>query len=169
MLNKRILAFCIMLAVLVTVLQAVPRIFEGSFVFAVILGGILVYIAARLNCIFGVAVHLAAIVLSASMNIGEAVFFACTNGIVGLSLGIIKRRFKSIYYARAFSALIVVVMLFAINYLLGIDIFGNTSLKPPMSQALKLFSPLYIYCLIYLKLAIFSENLLHRNINLSSY
>jgi hypothetical protein len=113
-------------------------------------------------------VYLAAAALLASVNIGEALFFTCTNGIIGLSLGIIKNRFKSIYPVPALSALIDIAILFTVNYLLGISIFGHSALKVPFLQALNLFPPMYLYCFLYLKLAISADNLLHKYIELNT-
>ena len=167
MLNKRVIVFCIILVVLTAALQAAPRIFGNAFDFAVILSGLPVYIAARFNCAVGISVYLAATILSAYMNTGEAIFFICTNGFIGLSLGIIKYRFKSTYTIPAISALIIILILFIINYSFGINILGNSTFKTPISQALALFPILYVYCLLYLKLAMFADNLIHRNIELN--
>ncbi|HYF84202.1 MAG TPA: hypothetical protein VEB00_14375 [Clostridia bacterium] len=169
MLNKRKLVFCIMLAVLAAALQAVPRILGTAFAFAAILGGFPVYIAAGLNWALGIAVYLTAAYITSIINISEALFFVCTNGIIGLSLGILKNRFGSIYFAPAPSALIVISMLFAVNYLFEISIFGYSALKTPIVQAFTLFLPLYIYCLIYLKLAMFADTLLYKYIDLDAH
>lgn len=162
MLNKRVIILCIMLAVLAAVLQAVPRVLGSALMFAVILGGFPIYLAARINWACGVAVYLAAAYISSTVNPGEAIFFICTNGIIGLSLGILKDRFKSIYSAPVPSALMVTAMLFAVNHLLGISIFSYSALKAPIPQALALFLPVYIYCLIYLQLAVYADTLLHK-------
>ena len=168
MLNKRVLIFCIMLAVLAAALQAIPHILGAAFVFAAILGGFPVYIATRLNWVLGIAVYLTAAYISSIMNIGEALFFICTNGIIGLSLGITKDRFKRVYSAPVPSTLMVIVMLFAVNYLFGISIFGYSVLRAPIPQALTLFPPLYIYCLIYLRLVMYADTLLHKYIELDT-
>ncbi len=168
MLNKRVLIFCIILAVLAAALQAVPRILGSAFMFTVILGGFPIYIAARLNWACGVAVYLAAAYISSIMSLGEAIFFICTNGIIGLSLGIMKSHFKSIYFAPAPSALMVILMLFTVNHLFGISIFGYSAFKAPLQQAFTLFPPLYIYCLIYLRLAAYADTMLHKYIELDT-
>lgn len=167
MLSKRVIAFYIILAVLTAALQTSPRILGDAFAFAVILSGLPVYIAARFSCAVGISVYLAATVLSAYMNTGEALFFICINGIIGLSLGILKYRFKSTYAIPALSALIAILILFIINYSFGINIFGNSAFRTPIPQALALFPILYVYCLVYLKLAMFANNLVRRNIELN--
>ncbi|KUO72629.1 MAG: hypothetical protein APF77_07255 [Clostridia bacterium BRH_c25] len=167
--NRRVLFLCILLAFSAAALQAVPGILGNTFAFTVILGGLPVYIAARLSCTSGIAVFFTASALSAYMDISEALFFICTNGIIGLSLGLAKGRFKNIYTVPFPSALLVVVMLSAVNYLFGIRIFGNSALKSLIPQAITLLPPLYIYCFIYLKLSMFADNLLHRNIELNNH
>ena len=169
MLNKRVLISCLILAVSAAALQTIPRILGPAFVFTGILSGFLVYFAAQLNWFLGFAVYLTASALSASMDMGEAVFFICTNGIIGLSLGIIKDRFKNIYLVPVLSALLVTVMLCIVNYLFGINSFGYSAPKALIPQALTLFLPLYIYCFICLKLAMSAYNLLHKYINFHIY
>lgn len=169
MLNKRVSIFCLILVILIVALQAAPRILGLPYIYAVILMGLPVYIAARFNWAYGTAVYLAAAVISASMNTGEALFFLCNNGFIGLSLGILKSYFKKNYTISAIPALIVGLMLFIVNYFFKINIFGSSVIKIPILQALTLFSLLYVYCLIYLKLAIYANNLIRRNIEFNFY
>lgn len=169
MLNIRTLVFYLILAVSAVLLQIIPRTLGHVLDFTVILAGFPIYSAARLSLLYGVVLYLAAASLSASMNMGEAVFFICTNGIIGLSLGIIKDRIRSISLVPVPSAMIVIVMLLIVNYLLGISIFGYSALKAPILQVLTLFLPIYIYCFIYLKLAMSVDNLLHKCIDLNIY
>ncbi len=161
---KRVLVYYVILVVLTSTLQAMPHISGAAFAFAAILGSFPVYIASRLNWVLGFAVYLTAAYISSLMNLGEALLFICTNGIIGLSLGIIKGRIKSIYYVPVPSVMIVILMLFAVNYLLGISIFGYSQLKSPILQGFTLFLPLYIYCFIYLKLAMHTDTLLGKYI-----
>lgn len=169
MLNRRVLFLCVILAASAAILQSAPRILGDAFAFAVLLCGLPVYIAARLNCTLGIIVYLAAAAISAYANISEALFFTCTNGIIGLSLGINKRFFRNWYTAPVTSVILVIFMLSMVNCILGISIFNNTDFKTHIAQMLMIFPPLYIYCLVYLKLSIFADNLLHRNIELGDY
>lgn len=167
MFNKRVLIIYVILTFSAAGLQSAPRIFGKAFVFAALLDGFPVYMAARFNYALGIAVYLTAAALLASANISEALFFTCTNGIIGLSLGIMKNRFKSIYPLPAISALIDIAILFVINYLLGISIFSHSALKAPVLHAIMLFPAVYLYCLLYLKLASSADNLLHKYIDLN--
>jgi hypothetical protein len=167
-LNKRVSVFCIILIVLITVFQSAPRILGESFALAVYLCGLPVYIATRFNCIYGTAVYLAAAAILLYLNTGEALFFICTNGFIGLSLGILKYHFKSNYIIPAFSALLVNIVLFIVNYFFKINIFSNFTYKTPVTQALALFPFLYIYCLVYLRLSMFANKLLRQNIEFNT-
>ncbi len=167
--DKRVLIFCFTLAASAAVLQNIPHMFGHALDFVAISAGFPVYSAARFNWVFGVAVYIAAAALSAALNTGEAVFFICTNGIIGLSLGIMKDRLKNINFVPVPSAILVIIMLFIVNYLFGISIFGYSSLNAPILQALTLFLPLYIYCYIYLKLAISADNQLRKYTGLHMY
>ncbi|MGI6585094.1 MAG: hypothetical protein GX301_06640 [Gracilibacteraceae bacterium] len=165
MFNKRILIFCIILALMAAALQAVPFVFGTVFSFAVLLNGFPVYIAARFSYTLGILVYLSAAALMALYNFCEAVFFACTNGIIGLSLGIMKGLFKSIYTVPALSALLDITILLMVNYLFGIRIFNSSVFGTPVSQTAALLIPMYFYCLVYLRLATSVDNLLHKYID----
>jgi hypothetical protein len=159
----------LILALSAALLQNISRIFGNALDFISILAGFPVYYAARLNWIPGVIVYITAAALSAALNIGEALFFICTNGLIGLSLGIIKGRFRNINFVPVPSAILVIAMLFTVNYLFGISIFGYSSFNAPILQALVLFLPIYIYCYIYMKLAISADNLLHKYFDFRIY
>jgi hypothetical protein len=169
MLNKRVLILCIILAVLAAALQAVPSILGCISVFAAILGGLPVYIAARLHWALGISVYLSTAYISSNLEVSRALFFICTCGIVGIFLGITKDRFRSIYLPPVPTALVAVGMLLIVNYYLRISIFSYSSLKTPGLQALVLFPPTYIYCLIYLKLAVFADTLVHKHFQLDTH
>lgn len=169
MLNRRVTISCIILTLLAAALQSAPGILGDTFSFVVILSGLPVYIAARFNWAYGTAVYLAAAGILVSMNTYEALFFICTNGFIGLSLGILKYHFKRNYTVSAISALITGVILFIINYFFEISIFGYLTFKTPVTQALALFPLLYIYCFIYLEIAIYANNVLRQNIEFNIY
>lgn len=164
--NKRLLVIIILLTGLSVVLQGLPRILGEVFLFAAMLSGLPIYSAVRLNWFCGLLAYLAAAYLPSLRNTGEALFFLCTNGIIGLSLGITRGFFKDIFIPPIPSTLIVITMLHAVNNLLEISIFGYMPAKAPLEQAFLLFFPIYVYCLIYLKLAVFTDNLLHKYIEL---
>lgn len=130
--------------------------------FIVILSGFPIYYTARLHWAFGTTVCLAAAAISASINIGEAVLFLCTNGIIGLSLGILQPFFKKVCLIPVPSAISVILMLLAVNYLFGINIFGDEVPGSPILQGLALFPPIYAYCFTFLKLAVSAGNLLNK-------
>ena len=161
MYGKRILILCILLTLSAAALQAAPRIFGAVFAFAVLLSGLPVYIAARLGYARGIAVYLSAAVLLGLINTGEAFFFICTNGMIGLSLGIAM--------SPAFSALLDTAVLFTVNYLVGISIFSSPAFNAPVLEALFLFPPMYLYCFLYLKLSMSLNGLLHRYIELDTH
>lgn len=147
----RTAALCIILSVSAVLLQNY---------FAGLLCSLPVYIAARIGCTAGAVVFLSAAALSLFINTGTALFFVCTGGIVGLSSGILKSRFRSLYCIPVIPALSVLAMLFAVNYLLGVRILEASPFKGPFLQALLLFPFLYGYCLMHLKAAVFMEMLL---------
>jgi len=164
MFYKRVTILCIILTFLAVMLQSASGIPGKFFAFIVFLSGLPIYTAARFNFIYGAAVYLAAAAILSYLNTGDALFFICTNGLIGLSLGILKYHFRSNYIIPAFSALIVNIMLFIVNYFFKINIISNLIFKTPFAQALALLPLLYIYCLVYLRLAMLANKLLRQNI-----
>ena len=142
---------CIILSIMSVLLQ-------NSF--AGLLCGMPVYMAAQIGCTEGIIVFLSAAFLSFYINAGTALFFICTGGIIGLSSGIMKDRIRSIYYVPVISALSVLVMLFAVNYLLQIRIFDPSPYRGPLVQADLLLPLLYVYCLIHFKISLFLDTTL---------
>jgi hypothetical protein len=160
--NKRIMAACAILTILTSAMQTLPAP-------AAVLSGIPIYVAVRLNLMLGAASCLTAAYITSRLGLSELLFFMCSAGIVGLSLGMAKEYFKSLLTPPAVTALIVFVTLSFINYYLGIGIFGYSPLRTPMKQAMLLLPPLYIYSLIYFKLSAFADSLLNEYIELKLY
>lgn len=160
--NKRVIAACAILTILASAMQTLPAA-------AAVLAGIPIYIAVRLNRMLGAASCLAAAYITSRIGLSELLFFMCTAGVVGLSLGMAKYFFKSRLIPPAITALIVFLTLFSINHYMGISILGYSPLRTPLKQAMLLLPPLYIYCLIYFRLSVFADSLLNRYIELKLY
>lgn len=156
--NWRVIVSCTILTVLAATLQTVPGI--------MILGGIPIFIAVRLNLVYGAVSLLATAYITSMIGLSELLFFMCSGGIIGFSLGILKDRFKNTYIPPLVAALIVFLLLDCIHHYLGISIFGHLPHRTPLQQALLLLPPLYVYSLIYFKLAIFADGVLHKYIEL---
>ncbi len=169
MFNKRIVILCSVLVTLAAASQAAPKVLGNAFAFAVLLGGIPVYMAVRISFFLGVVVYLTAAFLSSSGNMAEALFFLCTSGIIGLFSGTMKKFFYNPIVISASSALFVILMLSGVECLLGVSLFHDPAPESYIEWAVVLFPPLCLYCLLYLKLCILADNLLHRNIELNIY
>lgn len=154
----RVIVSCMILTVLAAAIQAAPGI--------MVLGGIPIFIAVRLNLVCGAVSLLAAAYITSRIGLGELLYFMCSGGIIGFSLGILKDRFRNTYIPPIIAALIVFLLLDCIDYYLGINIFGHLPHRTPLQQALLLLPPLYVYSLVYFKLAIFADGVLHKYIEL---
>lgn len=152
--------FYILLAVLAAVLPAVPAIWESTFAFAVVIGGLPIYIAVRQNRALGFVLYFSVSIFSACMDIGEALFFICISGSIGLTLGIMRDSLRNIYTVPILPVLVVSAMLSAVNYLLGISIFSSVYRWTLIQQCFALIPLLYVFCLVHLKLFILAESLL---------
>lgn len=157
MYKRKPVIFHILLAILAAVLPAVPVIWESTLALAVVFGGLPVYIAVRRNRILGFVIYLSVSTFSAGMNIGEALFFICISGSIGLTLGIMMDSLRNLYAVPILSVLVVSAMLPSADYLLGIGIFSNIYRGTLIHQAFALIPLLYIFCLMHLKLFIIVE------------
>lgn len=83
-----------LLICLTVLFQIIPVILSELFVFATMVSALPIYIISRINPQTGVIAYSAAAVLIFSVSTHEALFFLCTNGPVGLSLGIFNHYTK---------------------------------------------------------------------------
>jgi hypothetical protein len=58
------------------------------------------------------------------MSIHQFIFFVCTSGLVGLTLGILRYRFKNITCIVLLSSLSLTIAICFIYYVIGIPVFG---------------------------------------------
>ena len=73
---------------LAVIFQLVPVFFSEAFILVTILGAFPIYLTAKLDPKTGVIAYITAAILITFFSSHEGLFFMCTNGIVGLSLGI---------------------------------------------------------------------------------
>ena len=114
-------AFLICLSVL---FQLIPVVFSEAFVLATILSGVPIYIIARLKVKIGVAAYIVAAIIIMLVSVHEGVFFICTNGAIGLSLGICHNHTNKKIIIYSISSVALTAALSVMNFIIGIPIFG---------------------------------------------
>lgn len=125
-------AFLICLSVL---FQLLPVVFSGAFVLATIFSGVPIYIIAKLKVKLGVTAYLVSAIIIMLVSLHEGVFFLCTNGAIGLSLGICHNRTNKKLIIYSISAIVLASGLCIINFIIGIPVFG---FKLPLSNFIEI-------------------------------
>lgn len=87
--NKtRIIVLGALLAALAALFQLIPYFFSEMLVLLTIFSGLPIYIISRIKPKVGVLSYIVASAIIIFFTLHEGLFFLCTNGIIGLSLGI---------------------------------------------------------------------------------
>ncbi|MGE5632588.1 MAG: hypothetical protein ACM3TR_16075 [Caulobacteraceae bacterium] len=168
MFNTRILTLSGLLVGLAVIFQLIPGFFSEAFVFITILSGFPIYIITQLNRRLGFAAYIAVSIIVILVSVHEGIFFICTNGIIGFSMGFLRGKLRSKSAVSAWTAAAVVVMLFVLNYLIGINIFDYSILKSPVAQIISLFCFLFLYCVAYLNSAIRIYDTVRKTVHLNN-
>jgi hypothetical protein len=131
--------------------QIMPVLFTEALVFLTMFSALPIYIVARLQPRLGFAGFIAAALVTMLFSVHEALFFLCTNGPVGLSLGITRYYTPKNRYVVLISGLILSISLCIMNYGIGIPVFGTQipGSIPVQLTLLIVFSTFYslIYCI----------------------
>lgn len=104
--------------------QLTPIFFSEFFIFMTILSAVPIYIVSRINSKAGVLSYLAASMIVMTLSVHEGLFFLCTNGILGLSLGICSNYTQKKTIIWFVGSLILTIALSIMNYGIGIPVFG---------------------------------------------
>jgi hypothetical protein len=114
------------------------------------LSAIPIYIASRINPAAGIMSYLVAAILISFVSTHEAVFFLCTNGAVGVSLGSCRYFKLKLPFVIIISSCILTITLSVMNFGIGIPVFGTQIPGAFIVQLLILLLFSSVYNLIYL-------------------
>lgn len=139
-----------LMAAIAAVFQSLPVLFSEVFILLTIISAIPIYISSRINPLSGILSYIVAGTLIFFISTHEGLFFLCTNGIVGLALGLCRYYKLKMFLTIIVSMVIMTVALSIMNYGIGIPIFGAALPGPLMIQLLILLAFSAVYCFIYL-------------------
>jgi riboflavin transporter FmnP len=148
--RTKVIVIGALMAALAAVFQSLPVLLTEIFILLTILSAIPIYISSRINPLSGVLSYFVAATLIFMISTHEGLFFLCTNGVVGLSLGL------CCYYRLKKPVLLLIcaaVMTFSLsimNYGIGIPIFGAAIPGPFPVQLLLLLLFSAVYSFIFL-------------------
>ena len=152
MISTRIIVIGGLLTCLSVLFQSVPILFSEVLVFVTILSALPIYIIAKISPKAGAAGYIIAAILIMFLSAHEGLFFLCSNGIVGLSLGVCHHYTNKKLTIYAISSAALTIALSVMNFVIGIPVFG---MKMPYSiyiqlGILLLFSWIYIIFYFYI-------------------
>ncbi|MEQ8155446.1 MAG: hypothetical protein ABRQ25_11265 [Clostridiaceae bacterium] len=145
MVNTKVIVIGAFLSVIAAVFQLIPALLSEVFVLLTIFSTVPVYIVSRISPKAGIMSYFVASIIIMIASVHEGLFFLCTNGIVGLSLGICRYYTKSRAVIWSLSSVALTITLCVINYGIGIPVFGSVI---PGEIAIQL-TIIFIFALIY--------------------
>lgn len=145
MFNTKTIVIGALLAAIAALFQSMPILLSEAFVFLTIFSAVPIYIVSRINPKTGVLSYFVASMLVMLLSAHEGLFFLCTNGIVGISLGICSYNKKMKAITWVLSALVLTVTLSIMNYGIGIPVFGT---KIPGAMIIQI-AIIFLFSIIY--------------------
>jgi hypothetical protein len=123
--KTKIVVIGALFAAIAALFQLIPILLSEVFVLLTIFSAVPIYIVSRINPKVGVLTYFVASMLIMLLSIHEGLFFLCTNGIIGISLGICSYYTKMKAITWFLSSLVLTVTLSIMNYGIGIPVFGS--------------------------------------------
>jgi len=126
MINTKTIVIGALFAAIAALLQLTPVFLSEMVLFLTIFSAVPIYIVSRINPKAVVLSYFVASMIVMLLSVHEGLFFLCTNGIIGLSLGICSYYTKMKGITWLISSLILTITLSILNYGIGIPVFGST-------------------------------------------
>lgn len=124
MIKTKYIVVAALMAAIAAIFQCLPVLFSEIVIFMTILSALPIYTASRMKPVSGILAYLVAAFLIFLLSTHEGLFFLCTNGIIGLSLGICRFYKQKKLIILLISSFSLLISLSIMNYIVGIPIFG---------------------------------------------
>jgi hypothetical protein len=147
--NTKTVVIGALFAAIAALLQLVPVFFSEIFIFLTIFSTVPIYIVSRINPKAGVLSYFVAGMLIMFLSTHEGLFFLCTNGIIGVSLGICGYYRKKKTITWLISSAVLTATLSIMNYGIGIPVFGSNIPGAIIIQIIIIFLFSILYNIIY--------------------
>lgn len=138
-----------LLAALAALFQLMPVFFSEVFLFLTLFSAIPIYFVSRINPKAGILAYFVASMIVMTLSIHEGLFFLCTNGIVGLSLGISSFYTEKKLLIWTLSSLSLAIALGIMNYGIGVPILGCEIPGAMVTQVTIIFLVSLFYIILY--------------------
>lgn len=143
--NTKTIVIGSLLAAIAAIFQLIPVFLTEGLVFLTILSAIPIYLISIINPKVGLLSYIITGILVMIFSIHEGLFFLCTNGVVGMSLGMSSYYTKKKLIIWAISSITLTISLSIMNYVIGIPVFG---FKIPGGMPIQIVI-LFVFSLIY--------------------
>lgn len=154
-----------LLACMAVLFQILPLFLSEAFAVLTMFSAIPVYIICRINPRIGISSTMVSFFLISLFTTHEALFFICTNGPIGASLGCCSHITSNKKFIIPISSFILSCTLSIMNFIIGIPIFGAPLPGTLVIQILVILVFSFIYSCIYLHLSNFIFKELAKVIN----
>ena len=114
------LTVCSLMTALVITLETSVALSGEAFVLLTILSTIPIYISVRISILYGITGYLCTALLLFFVSPHQALFFVCTNGLLGASLGVCRKKGLSSAPACSIGATLLLIGLIVVSVFLGI-------------------------------------------------
>lgn len=149
MVNTKTLVIGALFAIMAALFQVLPVLLSEAFVLFTIFSAIPIYIVARISPKAGALSYLVAAMLIMTISTHEGLFFLCTNGAIGCSLGICSYYTNKKAIIWVCSSIALTMTLSIMNYGIGIPVFGTKIPGALYFQLVILFLFSFLYNVIY--------------------
>ncbi|OZV10979.1 hypothetical protein CIW83_17070 [Tissierella sp. P1] len=164
MINTKNIIIGSLFAAIAALFQLIPVFFSEVLVFLTIFSAVPIYIVSRINPKTGILSYLVASIIVMILSVHEGLFFLCTNGIVGISLGICSYYIKKESAIWILSSIALTITLSVMNYGIGIPVFGMKIPGVIIIQILILFLVSVTYNIFYYYFLKFIYRYLKKNL-----
>ncbi len=147
--NTKTIVLAGFLACLAALFQLLPLFLSEAFVILTIFSSIPIYIICRINPRLGITAAITSFILISLLSPHEALFFICTNGPVGASLGCFSHYVRNKQIIIFVSSIILSCTLCIMNFIIGIPILGTPLSGTFIIQVFIIIIFSYIYTYVY--------------------
>lgn len=147
--NIRIIALGAIFAAIAALFQLIPFFFTEIFVLLTIISALPIYTISRLNPKAGILSYIVAGNIVMLFSVHEGLLFLCTNGMIGVSLGVCCYYMKRKLIIWLSSSILLTTALSVVNYGIGIPVLGGDIPGIIVIQLAILQSFSFLYNIIY--------------------
>ena len=148
--NIKLLTLGGIFGVLALLFQLSPIFLSELFIPLTMFSSIPIYIITRINPRYGFITLVAVSLLAIIINIHEGLFFICTNGPVGFSLGASNYFTNKKWIISFISSIVLTITLSIMTFIIGIPVFGARISGSIFIELFILYLFSYVYSYLYL-------------------